>query len=72
MLTAVVIEQPNMQEMAWLIYILSDQLVLLSFQSAQALALGLFPPSYPSSGKSQVIDINVMDKDYDDIEPNPL
>jgi len=40
-------------------------------QSAQALALGLFPLSSPSSGKSQVVDINVMDKDYDDIEPNP-
>lgn len=44
---------------------------VLSFQSAQALALGLFPPSSPSSGKSQVVDINVMDKDYDDMEPNP-
>lgn len=59
------IEQPNMQEMVLLFFI-------LLFQSAQALALGLFPPSYPSSGKSQVFDINVMDKDYDDIEPNPL
>lgn len=54
-----------MQEMVLLFFI-------LLFQSAQALALGLFPPSYPSSGKSQVVDINVMDKDYDDIEPNPL
>lgn len=40
-------------------------------QSAQALALGMFPPSAPSSGKSQVVDINVMDKDFDDMEPNP-
>ena len=54
------------------INVLCDQLFFLSFQSAQALALGLFPPSFPSSGKSQVVDINVMDKDYDDIEPNPL
>lgn len=71
--TAVVTEQLNMQETVLLIYVLSDQLVFLvfSFQSAQALALGLFPLSSPSSGKSQVVDINVMDKDYDDIEPNP-
>ncbi|XP_078357656.1 counting factor 60-like isoform X2 [Oculina patagonica] len=44
---------------------------VFSLQSAQALALGLFPPSLPTAGKSQVVDINVMDKDYDDIEPNP-
>ncbi|KAJ7383116.1 hypothetical protein OS493_030647 [Desmophyllum pertusum] len=43
----------------------------LEQMSAQALALGLFPASSPSSGKSQVVDINLMDKDYDDIEPNP-
>lgn len=54
------------------LYILSDDLVCFGFQSAQALALGLFPPSSPFSGKSQVVDINVMDKDYDDMEPNPL
>ena len=69
--TAVLIKQPNMQETVLLIYVLSDQFFFLAFQSAQALALGLFPPSSPSSGKSQVVDINVMDKDYDDIEPNP-
>ena len=44
---------------------------LFSLQSAQALAIGMFPPSTPLSGKSQVVDINVMDKEYDDIEPNP-
>jgi len=54
-------------------YILYDDLFFFfGFQSAQALALGLFPPSSPFSGKSQVFDINVMDKDYDDMEPNPL
>ena len=32
--------------------------------------MGLFPPYPPEFGKSEVVDINVMDKDYDDIEPN--
>ena len=44
---------------------------IISLQSAQALAIGMFPPSAPLSGKSQVVDINVMDKEFDDIEPNP-
>ena len=44
---------------------------LFSLQSAQALAIGMFPPSTPLSGKSQVVDINVMDIEFDDIEPNP-
>ncbi|CAH3125508.1 unnamed protein product [Porites lobata] len=39
-------------------------------QSAQALGIGLFPPPSSSSGKAQVVDIHVMDKLYDDIEPN--
>ncbi|XP_015750901.1 PREDICTED: counting factor 60-like [Acropora digitifera] len=40
-------------------------------QSAQALALGLFPPHAPSSDKAQIFDIHVMDINYDDMEPNP-
>ncbi|XP_074614562.1 counting factor 60-like [Acropora palmata] len=40
-------------------------------QSAQALALGLFPPPAPSSDKAQIFDIHVMDINYDDMEPNP-
>jgi len=44
---------------------------MYSLQSAQALGLALFPPKAPSQGKAEVIDIHVMDKDLDDIEPNP-
>lgn len=40
-------------------------------QSAQALGLGLFPPPSPSSGKAQVVDIHVMDQEFDDMQPNP-